>query len=1119
MIYLHKNGVTVVAEKTAKVGQWYKLNGEEYLVVDRKILGDLVSKGKDVTKVVTTKVKIMLQLFSNKNSFNQNIGSWDVSNVESMSYMFYNAKKFNQDLSNWDTSKVYQMESMFEGAKSFNSNIEKWNTKSCCNFRNMFSGAYSFNQPIGAWNINGNISGMFKNAKSFNQSINDWNVKGVDSMISLFEGAESFNQDLNSWKLPNGYWQGFSLNKMFKNALKFNGNIASWEFKDEARMDEMFCGATSFNQDISNWDMGNVVKMDRMFNKAISFNHDLSNWNINEKLKQKPPSGIFTGAKKMKPEFSPFNKTKRTIDKSYLRLSDIDKKTITKIKKLLTSRDIGKIDLAVELIISLNNYELFNFLLDRCKLETLEADVNEVGDLNYFNSVLHTNKFFTGTGPSQPFLNYALMSIVSNLPQNQNIEVDESLYIKNISRLNLSTLLSSAKTDLHGNTYVRGDNLFEKACFDLNKFTSLNKIIIDFHYVGHEITSLYSFKSEYISEVVAINSNGSIKWIEKFNQINYLNLKFTDNNSQKRFGFFDSFKSLKKLEYLILHHNGEFENIDFLNNCSNINSLTLNINNWYGAEKKLNNINVLTLIKNLEILEINGIDSNLDLNPLFNCLNLKELSLKIDDLFDFKYLQNCKYLEKIHLKITSQFSLSRLNLAPLESCNQLLLIDINGEVSSKLNGKIHSINELKSANFPNSIQLNGLIIEQTDLDLNSKNSLNKDINKTNFIKKNQIIIDSAIHKNYIDESKISSIDKNTITKIKNLLTSRDIEKIDLAVEKIISLDNDELFEFLLGGCKLETLETDVNKVGDLNYFNSVLHTNKFFTGTGPSQPFLNYALMSIVSNLPQNQNIEVDESLYIKNISRLNLSTLLEDSYSHKKFVGRCFNLSKFTFLKFLIVDFKCFENDFPYSLNFDNKNVEGLIMDSAVGSLSWLSKFSKIKKLKLKNYPFYPFKDFEVFHNLNDLEDLEIKSSGYTNINFLHNCTKIKSLKLDFSLYSSNDNSKMEDASELENLKNLKYFELVGINEREVINDVLKHITKLNFLDSLNISTDDQTNFCIKVDLRSFHGLKNHFSLKKVKINNLELIPFKTTLFSQTNPVVPLPKKGSNTNSNSFEV
>ena len=34
MIYLHKNGVTIVADKKAKVGQTYELKGEKYLVVN-----------------------------------------------------------------------------------------------------------------------------------------------------------------------------------------------------------------------------------------------------------------------------------------------------------------------------------------------------------------------------------------------------------------------------------------------------------------------------------------------------------------------------------------------------------------------------------------------------------------------------------------------------------------------------------------------------------------------------------------------------------------------------------------------------------------------------------------------------------------------------------------------------------------------------------------------------------------------------------------------------------------------------------------------------------------------------------------------------------------------------
>ena len=62
MIYLDENGVTVKAQRGAKVGQEYELNGQNYLVVDRHLLEDLVDRGKDVSKVVTTRVKMMLDL-------------------------------------------------------------------------------------------------------------------------------------------------------------------------------------------------------------------------------------------------------------------------------------------------------------------------------------------------------------------------------------------------------------------------------------------------------------------------------------------------------------------------------------------------------------------------------------------------------------------------------------------------------------------------------------------------------------------------------------------------------------------------------------------------------------------------------------------------------------------------------------------------------------------------------------------------------------------------------------------------------------------------------------------------------------------------------------------------
>jgi len=52
--------------------------------------------------------------------FNQEIGSWNVSNVEAMEGMFYNAISFNQDLSSWEISNVQDKDIMFENATSFN---------------------------------------------------------------------------------------------------------------------------------------------------------------------------------------------------------------------------------------------------------------------------------------------------------------------------------------------------------------------------------------------------------------------------------------------------------------------------------------------------------------------------------------------------------------------------------------------------------------------------------------------------------------------------------------------------------------------------------------------------------------------------------------------------------------------------------------------------------------------------------------------------------------------------------------------------------------------------------------------------------------------------------------
>ena len=52
--------------------------------------------------------------------FNQNLGSWDVSNVRDMSGMFAGANMFNGEIKSWDVEAVTSFREMFSGATSFN---------------------------------------------------------------------------------------------------------------------------------------------------------------------------------------------------------------------------------------------------------------------------------------------------------------------------------------------------------------------------------------------------------------------------------------------------------------------------------------------------------------------------------------------------------------------------------------------------------------------------------------------------------------------------------------------------------------------------------------------------------------------------------------------------------------------------------------------------------------------------------------------------------------------------------------------------------------------------------------------------------------------------------------
>ncbi|MDG1330375.1 MAG: BspA family leucine-rich repeat surface protein [Flavobacteriaceae bacterium] len=242
--YLNSNGVTCMCPD-ASVGDTGVVNSVTYTKRTRQQITT-----ENASTTCTSGITDMSSLF-NQVIFNEDISSWDVSNVTNMNQMFAESYAFNQPIGYWDVSSVTNMNGLF-----------------------FFTTA--FNQPINDWNVSSvtDMGGMFIES-GFNQPLDAWDVSNVTSMFTMFYAALAFNQSLDTWDVSNVG----NMQSMFTNT-PFNQDISSWDVGNVVNMKEMFTG-TSFNQPLDNWDVSSVINMYNMFNGNSSFNQDLSTWIFN----------------------------------------------------------------------------------------------------------------------------------------------------------------------------------------------------------------------------------------------------------------------------------------------------------------------------------------------------------------------------------------------------------------------------------------------------------------------------------------------------------------------------------------------------------------------------------------------------------------------------------------------------------------------------------------------------------------------------------------------------------------------------------------------------------------------------------------------------------------------
>jgi Mycoplasma protein of unknown function, DUF285 len=131
------------------------------------------------------------------------------STVTETGYMFSSATSFNQNLNTWDTTDVTDMSGMFEGDTAFNDGGVAlvsapgigWDTTNVTDMNDMFEGDTAFNQDLGSWNISqvSNLADALDHTAmstdNFDATLDGWADETVLPYLTL--GAANLTYDVN----------------------------------------------------------------------------------------------------------------------------------------------------------------------------------------------------------------------------------------------------------------------------------------------------------------------------------------------------------------------------------------------------------------------------------------------------------------------------------------------------------------------------------------------------------------------------------------------------------------------------------------------------------------------------------------------------------------------------------------------------------------------------------------------------------------------------------------------------------------------------------------------------------------------------------------------------------
>ena len=239
----------------------YLPEDSSYLFSNTHVSGSTLAEYLDASKIDTSKVKNMNNMFTNSLFTKLDLNSWNTSNVEDMSFLFFNAELTELKIDKWDTSKVKNMRQfLYQVFNLKELNIQDWNTSNVEDMTDMFTHSYALTKL----------------------DLNKWDVSKVKYMTTMFSGLINLEElKISNWNTSNVE----SMAAMFEENLKLKElDISNWNTSKVKDMTLMFTVMHNLEKlDLGKWDTSNVEKMEGMFVNTFKLRYlDITNFDTSK---------------------------------------------------------------------------------------------------------------------------------------------------------------------------------------------------------------------------------------------------------------------------------------------------------------------------------------------------------------------------------------------------------------------------------------------------------------------------------------------------------------------------------------------------------------------------------------------------------------------------------------------------------------------------------------------------------------------------------------------------------------------------------------------------------------------------------------------------------------------